>query len=607
MDYTILNTIKFPNQLKALSLDELNILCDEVRDCIIDTVSKNGGHLASNLGTVELTVALHKVFNSPEDAILFDVGHQSYTHKLLTGRFDTFNTLRTENGISGFTDPIETDHDAFISGHSSSAVSAAYGIYKAKRIKGEKGTSIAVVGDGAMTGGMVFEAINNIGTDKAKFLIVLNDNEMSISQNVGSLARHLNKIRSKSSYHTFKDKLARFLNAIPLIGKGLHKLLFRSKTVIKNAIYHSNVFEGLGLNYLGPVDGHNLKDVINLLEIATNQERPTILHVVTTKGKGYAFAEKNAGKYHGVAPFDKNEGIKDVEKIDYSFIAGDTLCSLAERDENICAITAAMCEGTGLKEFANRFPNRFFDVGIAEEHAMTFAAGLAKGGLKPYFAVYSSFLQRAYDQIVHDVSIGKFPVRILVDRAGLVGEDGKTHQGVFDISFLTSIPNMTVYSPASFDELKGIIKSTVEINSPVAIRYPRGKEFSSDVFKFTNNDFDVFTKESSTAIVTFGRLSYFALEVSDEKMVDFVKLNKLCPFNNDLLNKLSCYKKLFFFEEGIKSGGISEQISCALYENGFEGEIKINAIDNCFVTCATVESQLKKHNLDKNAMLGVTK
>ena len=607
MDYKILNTIESPDQLKKLNFDELNILCDEARDCIIGTVSKNGGHLASNLGTVELTVALHKVFNSPEDSILFDVGHQSYTHKLLTGRFKNFNTLRTENGISGFTDPNESVYDSFISGHSSSAVSAAYGIYKAKRLKGEKGTAIAVVGDGAMTGGMVFEAINNIGEDKAKFLIVLNDNEMSISQNVGSLARHLNKIRSKSSYHSFKDGLAHFLNKIPLIGKGLHKLLFRSKTVIKNAIYHSNVFEGLGLNYLGPVDGHNLKDVVNLLNIAKNQERPTILHVVTTKGKGYGFAEENPGKYHGVGPFDRSIGVQNFVKVDYSAVAGEALCELAKNDENVCAITAAMCEGTGLSNFALRYPNRFFDVGIAEQHAMTFAAGLAKGGLKPYFAVYSSFLQRAYDQIIHDVAIDNLPVKILVDRAGLVGEDGKTHHGLFDISFLTSVPNMTVYSPASYKELVGVLNKTASFSSPVAIRYPRGKEINSDTFDFSDRNFDVFGQENNKAIVTFGRLSYFAYEVYKETGISFVKLNKLSPVDNELLTELMKYKQIYFFEEGIKAGGISEQIASKLSEQGFKGNIKINAVDDRFVSCATVERQLSKYNLDKNAMLGVTK
>ncbi len=607
MDYKILNTIESPKQLKSLNFDELSTLCEEVRDCIIDTVSKNGGHLASNLGSVELTVALHKVFDSPDDSILFDVGHQSYTHKLLTGRFKAFNNLRTENGISGFTDPSESEYDAFISGHSSSAVSAAYGIYKAKRINGDKGTAVAVVGDGAMTGGMVFEAINNIGADKAKFLIVLNDNEMSISQNVGSLARHLNKIRSKSSYHSFKDRLGRFLNSIPLIGKFLYKLLFRSKIVLKNAIYHSNVFEGLGLNYLGPVDGHNLKEVINLLTIAKNQERPTILHVVTVKGKGYEFAEKDAGKYHGVSAFDLKKGVEEKIKNDYSAIVGETLCSLAEKDDKICAITAAMAEGTGLSGFSQRFENRFFDVGIAEEHAMTFSAGLAKGGLKPYFAVYSSFLQRAFDQIIHDVAIDCLPVKILVDRAGLVGEDGKTHHGLFDISFLTSIPNMTVYSPASFDELRGVLAKTTNFSSPVAVRYPRGKELKKDLFPFTDKNFDVFGETYDTALVTFGRLSFFAYEAYMEKGVSFVKLNKLSPFDDELLDELFKYKRLCFFEEGIKSGGISEQISSSLCEKGYKGEIVINAVEDSFVSCASVERQLEKYNLDKNAMLGVIK
>ena len=604
MEYKILSTVDSPQRLKDLSLDELNILCGEARNKILETVSENGGHLSSNLGTVELTVALHKVFNAPEDSILFDVGHQSYTHKLLTGRFERFSSLRKEGGLSGFTDPFESEYDFFISGHSSSAVSAAYGIYKAKKLKGEKGTAVAVVGDGAMTGGMVFEAINNIGADKAKFLIVLNDNEMSISQNVGSLARHLNKIRSKSSYHSFKDKFARFLNKIPLIGMGLHRLLFRSKTVLKNAIYHSNVFEGLGLNYLGPVDGHNLKEVINLLTIAKNQERPTILHVVTTKGKGYSFAEENPGKYHGVGAFDVKKGIVEDKKSDYSSVAGETLCHMAAADDKICAITAAMGEGTGLSDFSLHFPEHFFDVGIAEQHAVTFAAGLAKGGLKPYFAVYSSFLQRAYDQIVHDVCIAGLPVRFLVDRAGLVGEDGKTHHGLFDITFLTSIPNMTVYSPASYDELKGLIYKTAEISSPVAIRYPRGKEVSDNPFKFTDENFDVFGCESDEVIISFGRLSFLAYEAAKERRISFVKLNKLCPLDEKLFEKLKNYKKLMFFEEGIKKGGISEQIAALLTEKGFKGEIKINAVDNEFVSCATVYSQLSKFGLDKNAMLG---
>ncbi len=605
MDYRILNTVKSPEQLKSMSSDELNALSEEIRDCIINTVSSNGGHLASSLGAVELTLALHRVFNSPEDALLFDVGHQSYAHKLLTGRFEKFFSLRKEGGISGFMNPEESLHDAYVSGHSSNSVSFAYGLYKAKAIAGQKGTAVAVIGDGAMTGGMVFEAINNIGTDKAKFLLVLNDNEMSISQNVGSLARHLNKIRSKSGYHSFKDKLSRFLNKIPLIGKWLHRLLFRSKTVLKNAIYHSNVFEGLGLNYFGPVDGHDLKAVENILTIAKNQDRPAIVHVVTVKGKGYSFAESEPWKYHGVGAFDKEKGCTGLNKEDYSAVAGRTLCRMAIEDESICAVTAAMTSGTGLADFSEKFPNRFFDVGIAEEHAMTFACGLAKGGMKPYFAVYSSFLQRAYDQIIHDTAIAGLPVRILVDRAGVVGEDGKTHHGLFDLSFLSSVPGMTVYSPTSFDELEKTILNTGEISSPVAVRYPRGSEAVEGLFPYTGKDFDLFFEGSKTALVSFGRLSFDAFDAAKEKGVTFIKLNKVYPVANSLIELLMNFDKICIFEEGIRSGGIGEKIMASLSEKSFKGHVTLNAVNNEFVKCAAVPSQLSSLALDKNAMIGV--
>lgn len=605
MEYRILNKVTSPEILRRMTNEQLNTLCGEIRECIIDTVSNNGGHLASNLGAVELTIALHRVFQSPRDAILFDVGHQSYTHKLLTGRFDRFDTLRREGGISGFMDPEESEYDAYVSGHSSNSVSFAYGIYKAKAISGQEGTAVAVIGDGAMTGGMAFEAINNIGADKAKFLLVLNDNEMSISQNVGSLARHLNKIRSKSSYHSFKDKLSRFLNKIPLIGKWLYRVLFRSKTVLKNAIYHSNVFEGLGLNYFGPVDGHDIKAIENILTIAKNQDRPAIVHVVTVKGKGYSFAESDPGRYHGISHFDKEKGCNAAVKVDYSSVAGSTLCELAQKDSKICAVTAAMTSGTGLCEFAEKFPQRFFDVGIAEEHAMTFTSGLASGGLKPYFAVYSSFLQRAYDQIIHDAAIAGLPVRILVDRAGLVGEDGKTHHGLFDVSFLSSVPGMTVYSPASFDELKKTIENTAEISSPVAIRYPRGNEEGNKFFSYTGKDFDVFLSGSSTALVTYGRLSFDALSAAKESGATLIKLNKIYPLQQELISLLLDFDKVCIFEEGIKSGGVGEKLLASLSENGFKGKATLNAVDNRFVKAAGTASQLSTLGFDKKAMLGV--
>lgn len=598
MEYKILSTIESPENIKKLSKDELDLLCSEIRSCIIDTVSKNGGHLASNLGSVELTVALHRIFSSPQDAILFDVGHQSYAHKLLTGRFEKFSSLRKYGGISGFMNPDESEHDPYISGHSSNAVSAAYGIYKAKVINGEKGTAVAVIGDGAMTGGMAYEALNNIGADNSKFIVILNDNKMSISKNVGALARHLTKIRSKSGYHIFKYRFRRFLNSIPLVGNSLFRFFDKIKTLLKVAVYHSNIFEALGFNYLGPVDGHDLVAVENILSIAKRQQRPTLVHIVTVKGKGYSFAETDPGSYHGVSSFDAQNGISSSKKSSYSDVAGQTLVSLAKEDDKICAITAAMADGTGLTEFSKVYPHRIFDVGIAEEHAVTFAAGLAKGGAKPYFMVYSSFLQRSYDQLLHDVAIQKLPVCICVDRAGFVGEDGRTHQGLFDVSFLSSIPGITVYSPASFDELKGAMISTKEILSPAVIRYPRGCEKDSCEFTYSGKDFDLFSNNGKIAAVSYGRLSYNVMSaVSQVEITDFIKLNKIIPVCEDVISLLLSYDKVFIFEEGIKSGSVAEKIAASLMQRGFSGELYVSAVDNEFVAAADVDTQLSLYGL----------
>lgn len=598
MEYKILSTIESPENIKKLSKDELDLLCSEIRSCIIDTVSKNGGHLASNLGSVELTVALHRIFSSPHDAILFDVGHQSYAHKLLTGRFKDFSTLRKYGGISGFMNPEESEHDPYISGHSSNAVSAAYGIYKAKVLSGEKGTAIAVIGDGAMTGGMAYEALNNIGADNSKFIVILNDNKMSISKNVGALSRHLTKIRSKSGYHIFKYRFRRFLNSIPLVGNSLFRFFDKIKTLLKVAVYHSNIFEALGFNYLGPVDGHDLVAVENILSIAKRQQRPTLVHIVTVKGKGYSFAETDPGSYHGVSSFDAQNGISSAKKSSYSEVAGQMLVSLAKEDDKICAITAAMADGTGLTEFSKAFPDRIFDVGIAEEHAVTFAAGLAKGGAKPYFMVYSSFLQRSYDQLLHDVAIQKLPVCICVDRAGFVGEDGRTHQGLFDVSFLSSIPGIIVYSPASFDELKGTMFFTKEISSPTVIRYPRGCEKDCCEFTFSGTDFDLFSNNGKFAAVSYGRLSYNVMSaVRQVENTDFIKLNKIIPVCEDVIKRLMNYEKVFIFEEGIKSGSVAEKISAALMQRGFSGELSVSAVDNEFVATADVDTQLSLYGL----------
>ena len=607
MEYKLLSKIKSPDDVKKLNYDEISLLCQEIRDCIVSTVSKNGGHLASNLGAVELTVALHRSFSSPEDALIFDVGHQSYTHKLLTGRFDKFSTIRTENGLSGYMRPDESEHDPFITGHSSNSISAAYGIYRAKKLKGKNGTAVAIIGDGAMTGGMAYEALNNAGSGRSNFIVVLNDNKMSISRNVGALARSLTKMRNKPHYHHFKFALSRFLLAIPLVGKPLNNAIFTVKEAVKELIYHENIFSALGFNYLGPVDGHNVKAMEQLFEVAKTYSRPSVIHVITTKGKGYAYAESSPRDYHGVSAFDIDKGAKFSGKRTYSDVAGAALCKIAEKDDKVCAITAAMAAGTGLTEFAGRFKSRFFDVGIAEEHAVTFAAGLASAGLKPYFAVYSSFLQRGFDQVIHDIAIGNFPVRLLIDRAGIVGEDGETHQGLFDVSFLTSVPGMTVYSPTYYDELERDIELSAQSDKFVAIRYPRGCE-KSGAEKEIPGDYTVFEGSGDKAIVTYGRIFQNALE-AQKKLPDvtLIKLNKIYPVSDSLINEMQKYKELHFFEEGMKNGGIAELCAARLLEDGYGGKYIIHAIDNKFVPTAAVSAALKNAGLDTESMINALK
>lgn len=603
MEYTFLNKIKSPADVKALTVDQLQPLCEEIRECIISTVSKNGGHLASNLGAVELTVALHRAFESPKDAIIFDVGHQSYTHKLLTGRFEQFHTLRTENGISGFMRPEESEHDPFVTGHSSNSISAAYGIYKAKCLKGEEGTAIAVIGDGAMTGGMAYEALNNAGAGRSKFIVVLNDNKMSISCNVGAIARSLTKMRNRPKYHHFKYALSSFLLAIPVIGKQLNNFVYRIKETFKDIVYKSDVFAVLGYNYLGPVDGHNITEMEHLFKVALQYNRPSLIHVITTKGKGYPFAESSPKNYHGVSPFDIEEGANVGGKLNFSAVAGEALCELAEKDPKICAITAAMTEGTGLDGFAKKYKSNFFDVGIAEQHAVTFAAGLASKGMKPYFAVYSSFLQRGFDQIIHDMAIGKVPVRLLIDRAGIVGEDGESHQGIFDVSYLTCVPQMTVFSPSGYEELRYRIKYTAENDGIFAVRYPRGCEKPCGDIDFTG-DITVVEGNSEKAIVTYGRLFSEALEAKKTvNDINIIKLNKIYPLSENTVKAISRFKEIEFFEETVKSGGIGEHLAAMLLEVGFKGKFRINAVENEFVSAAESSKALANCGLDSTAMI----
>ncbi len=601
MEYRLLKEISSPNDVKKLGKEQLDELCAELRECIIDTVSKNGGHLASNLGAVELTVALHRAFSSPEDSIIFDVGHQSYAHKLITGRFDRFSTLRTEGGISGFMRPEESEHDPFVTGHSSNSISAAYGIYRAKAISGESGTAVAVIGDGAMTGGLAYEALNNAGSGRSNFIVVLNDNKMSISRNVGALARTFTKLRNRPRYHNFKFAVGNLLIKIPLVGKPINRGIFRLKEFIKSTVYRNNLFSSLGFNYLGPVDGHNVAAMEALFKVAQSYTRPSLVHVITTKGKGYPYAESNPKNYHGVSSFDVEKGADGNSKRCFSDVAGETLCRLAESDSRICAVTAAMTVGTGLTEFSSRFKNRFFDVGIAEAHAVTFAAGLATGGLVPFFAVYSSFLQRGFDQVIHDAAIANLPLKLLVDRAGIVGEDGESHQGVFDAAFLSTVPNINIYSPCFYSELEKLICDTAQNSEFCAIRYPRGgenKNFSGDI----SGDFTVVGNGNKKVAVTYGRLFSNAVEAFENTDVDIIKLNRIYPIGIDLVEKLKEYKQIHFFEEGIRSGGIAEHVGSMLLEAGFGGEYAVYAIDGEFVPSMGVGRALQKYGLDAEGM-----
>jgi len=602
LNYPILSTIKSPQDIKNLDKKQTDALCSEIRECIIDTISKNGGHLASNLGCVELTVALHRAFNSPTDEIVFDVGHQSYTHKLLTGRFDSFSTIRKKGGISGYMKPSESEHDPFITGHSSNSISAAYGIFKAKKLMGEEGTAVAVVGDGAMTGGMVYEALNNAGNAKGNFIVVINDNEMSISQNVGAMATAFTKMRNKPKYHNFKFTLAKISLAIPFIGESVYKVLYDIKEAAKRIVYGKNIFSSLGYSYFGPVSGHDVGAMEYLLKLANNNKRPAIVHVITTKGKGYEFAEKSPSCYHGVSPFDVEEGAETGGKINFSAVAGETLCELAENDDKICAVTAAMTEGTGLEGFAEKYPDRFFDVGIAEQHAVTFSAAMAKKGLKPFFAVYSSFLQRGFDQVIHDAAIGGFPLKLLVDRAGIVGEDGETHQGLFDVSYLSAIPNVNIYSPSGYEELKYRIKYISDKKEISVVRYPRGCEKPSD-FDDYKDDYSV-VGSGKRAVVTYGRLFSEAVSaVEESEDVCIVKLNKIYPLSDDLIKTVSQFDEVYFFEESEKSGGIGESLAARLLENGFSGNYSHHAVENRFVSAAETTESLKECGLDKDSII----
>lgn len=604
---SVLDKVNSPNDVKKLNNDELNALCSDIRTELISTVSKTGGHLASNLGIVELTVALHKVFSSPTDQIVFDVGHQCYTHKLLTGRKDRFNTLRTENGISGFTRPVESEHDIFSSGHSSTSISAAVGLARAKQIKGEKGKVIAIIGDGALTGGLAYEALNNSGNDNSNLIVILNDNNMSISQNVGSMAKNLNTIRTSSKYVTFKSKLQRGLAKIPRIGAQISRSFTLINSQIRKRILKSTFFEDLGFRYYGPIDGHDMDALIDVLNVAKAHSHSVFIHINTVKGKGYNPAEKNPTQFHGIGKFDINTGEPKSSGKNFSSAFGETMCSFAAKDSRICCVTAAMAEGTGLCEFSKKYPKRFFDVGIAEQHAVTFSSGLAKNGLVPVFAVYSTFLQRSYDQLIHDVAMQNLKVIFAIDRAGFVGEDGESHQGVFDTAFLNSVIGLTIFAPSYYDELEAMFYEGIyKIKGAVAVRYPRGNEkFKPEGYKYNHDGYNVFGDTNATnCIVTYGREFSECIKAYERLEDTFViKLNRIKPIDKSVLNELKNTKNIFFFEEAIASGGIGETFGNMLAENSVSATYRHICVTDEFVKQASVDSQMKAYKLDCDSII----
>lgn len=593
MDY-LLDHIKLPQDLKSLSFRQLDALCAEIRNVLIHTVSKTGGHLSSNLGVVELTVALHKTFHPPCDKIVWDVGHQTYTHKILTGRKNKMNTLRQKGGISGFPKPAESPYDAFVAGHSSTSISVAAGLARAKTLNHEPGFSIAVIGDGAFTGGMAYEALNNAGHYKDRIIVVLNDNEMSISKNVGAFARYLAQIRSKPEYYSTRNQIRKLISAVPLVGKPLAKLASDSKSYLKEMLYHSNLFEDFGFEYVGPVDGHDLESLCDAFERAKASNGPVLVHVDTVKGKGYSFAEKQPDAYHGVPQFNAQLGSCENRPQDFSTVFGSWIVEAAEKDSKICAVTAAMKDGTGLEEFAVRFPERFYDVGIAEPHAATFCAGLSAGGFRPVFAVYSTFLQRAYDQVMQDMAIANEHVVLAVDRAGIVGEDGETHQGVFDISFLSSIPGMTILSPATYPELRACLDRAVyRCNGPVAVRYPKGREKAFPAGLHGNEKFQI-SEDADILLVSYGRIAVSCCQAAELLKqrgirVGVLKLTQLLPYCEELLPMLLKKKSIFFVEESSEQGSIAQMTGNLLLKNGYQGRYFVRAIPNRFLAQASVD------------------
>ena len=601
----MLEKIQKPNDIRKIPADQLPALAEEIREFIIESLSKTGGHLASNLGVVELTIAMHRVFDLPKDKLIWDVGHQSYTHKILTGRKDGFETLRREGGISGFPKRSESDCDVFDTGHSSTSISAGVGYVRARELKKENYSVVSIIGDGALTGGMAYEALNNAASLKSNFIIVLNDNEMSITENVGGMSSYLSGLRTASAYTDFKMDVTKALNRIPGIGPGMVDAMRKTKSSIKQIIIPGMLFEDMGLTYLGPVDGHNIPQLIKTFQEAKRFEGPILVHVLTQKGRGYEPAMRHPARFHGAGPFDVKTGLP-VGKSNptYTDVFSTVMRKMGDRRKDVAAVTAAMMTGVGLKRFSNMFPDRCFDVGIAEEHAVTFAAALSLGGITPVVAIYSSFLQRAYDQIMHDVCMQNLHVVFAIDRAGLVGYDGETHHGIFDLSYLGSMPNMTILAPKNLWELSDMIKFAVDYDGPIAVRYPRGeaytglKEFRAPICLGKS---EVIHEGSRVALLAVGSMVKMAEEVQKqlkERMdMDAALVNArfVKPIDEELLRSFAdTYELVVTLEENVKDGGFGERVLAFAEEEDLPFGVEIIALPDRFIPHGSVSYQMKQ-------------
>ncbi len=609
----VLEKIKRENDIKNLNKEELDALPMEMRQFLIENLSRTGGHLAPNLGVVELTMALHLSLNLPQDKIIWDVGHQSYPHKMLTGRQEGFQNLRMHGGMSGFPKRKESPCDAFDTGHSSTSISAGLGFVKGRDIKGENYRVVSVIGDGALTGGMAYEALNNAATLDTNFIIVLNDNNMSISENVGGLSKYLGSLRTARFYNGIKHAVEKGIGNIPVIGKGINQGLRSAKNSVKQLLVSGMFFEDMGLTYLGPVDGHNLKDLKRAMEEAKKVDGAVLVHVLTDKGKGYLPAEQEPGKFHGTGPFEISDGSSKSIKggSSYTDVFGSKLLELAKENENIVAITAAMADGTGLNEFAKTYPDRFFDVGIAEQHGVTFAAGLAAAGLKPVIALYSSFLQRAYDQVIHDICIQELPVVIGIDRAGLVGNDGETHLGIFDISFLMSIPNMTIIAPKNDWELEEMLAYTTNYNGPIAIRYARGEAFTGlkeNKQAMVYGESEIIFKEKDIAILVVGHMMESGLKLRQNLKdkgynCSLINARFIKPIDEKMVIETAKNHKLIVtLEENVISGAYGSEVRMCLGKNNILIDVLNLGIDDQYVEHGSISQLRQEIGLDVETM-----